>query len=53
MVQLWKNWTSSIVWKNLEIGWKSNFYSFVQFHGMEMLSVVWKYSRNTLEIFWK
>ena len=32
---------------------KSNFHSFVQFHSMEIFSVVWKYSRDNLEIFWK
>ena len=30
---------------------KSNFHSFVQFHSMEMFSVVWKYSRKTLVLF--
>ena len=31
----------------------SHFHSFVQIHSMDMFSVVCKYSRNTLEIFWK
>ena len=47
----------STVWKYfgnfLEKVEKSNFHSFVQFHRMEMLFVVGKYSRNILEIFWK
>ena len=30
---------------------KSNFHCFVQYHCMGIISVVWKYSRNTLEIF--
>ena len=56
----WKSWTSSIEWNWISV-WKycrqrlENliFHSFVQFHSMEMFSVVRKYSRNTLEIFLK
>ena len=32
---------------------KSNFLSFVQFHSMEMFSLVWKYSGNKTSILWK
>ena len=42
---VWK-YFRNIVKKGLK---KSNFHSFVQFHSVEMLSLVWKYSRNTLE----
>ena len=31
---------------------KSNFNSFVQFHNIEMLYVVWIYYRNSLELSW-
>ena len=32
---------------------KKRLESCVQFHSTKMFSVVWKYSRNTLETFWK
>ena len=52
-----KNWTASIGWKYFwkycrkKVG-KSNFHSFVQFHSMEMFSVLWKYSGNITSTLW-
>ena len=41
-----------ILWKLTER--KSNFHSFVQFHGMELFSVVWKHPSNKSgSILWK
>ena len=59
----WKKWTYSIVCKYFgnqlqkRVG-KSNFHCFVEFHGMDKFSVVWKCSGDILggnktSILWK